>query len=218
VGGSTLLEMLIGWCRSNLPSNGMESGRSESNPAPAARVLCLGGPKFKLVFQGGQRSMEGTMTAFSFVGVAKSDLREAIPPTYSFKRAAERVAVLNGTTRLRRGLDQSGAGSTSPIHDDDRGPLTFERRRLPRKVMKGGGVAVFTQDHCAGTVVRVELVDGSHTGLGILSPVAIEPGTSFSLIPDHAMMPRAVGMAVRCDKVEGGYHIGLRTRIGSAAA
>ncbi len=160
------------------------------------------------------------MTAFSFIGVAKSDLREEIPPTYSFKRAAERVAVLNGTTRLRRSLDQSGGVSTATIEDQDQdcGPFTFERRRLPRKVMKGGGVAVFTQDHCAGTVVRVELIDVSHTGLGILSPVAIEPGTSFSLIPDHAMMPRAVGMAVRCEKVDGGYHIGLRTRIGSAAA
>ena len=158
------------------------------------------------------------MTAFSFVGVAKSDLREAIPPTYSFIRAAERLTVLNGTTRLRRSIDQSDGLSTATIQDDDRGPLTFERRRLPRKVMKGGGVAVFTHDHCAGTVVRVELIDGSHTGLGILSPIAIEPGTSFSLIPDHAMMPRAVGIAVRCEKVDGGYHIGLRTRIGSAAA
>jgi hypothetical protein len=100
-----------------------------------------------------------------------------------------------------------------------RGPMKFDRRRLPRKVLKGGAVAVFTQAFCAGSVVRVELTDGSHTGLGVTSPVPVEPGTTFSLIPDHPMMPRAVGVSVRCDKLEDGtYAVGLKTRIGAVAA
>jgi hypothetical protein len=102
---------------------------------------------------------------------------------------------------------------------DENGSLRFNRRRLPRKILKGGAVAVFTQSFCAGSVVRVELSDGSHTGLGVTSPVPVEPGTTFSLIPDHPMMPRAVGVAVRCQPLEDGtYMVGLRTRVGAMVA
>ncbi|GEM_PF-1528965 len=112
----------------------------------------------------------------------------------------------------RRGSDWAQAAG-------DSGPLTFNRRRLPRKIMKGGAMAIFTRSLCAGSVVRVELTDGSHTGLGLKSPVPVEPGTSFTLIPDQAMMPRAVGIAVRCERLEDGqYAVGLRTRQGAVAA
>jgi len=163
------------------------------------------------------------MTAASCIGVAIEE-SAAIPETYSFKRAADRLGVLSGTTRLRRqhntaqlkdGLRETGDWANSA---SNRGPITFDRRRLPRKEMKGFAMAVFTQGACAGTVVRVELVDGSHTGLGIKCPIEITLGSSFSLIPEHPMMPRAVGLAVRCEDAEGGFRIGLRTRLGVVAA
>ena len=144
------------------------------------------------------------MTTASFIDVATDD---SVPATYSFPK----------TSRLPQ--------SSPPVQSEwadasqERGPITFDRRRLPRKVMKGHAMAVFTQGLCAASVVRIELQDGSHTGLGIKSSVPVEPGTSFSLIPEHPMMPRAVGIAVRCVKIaEGHYHIGLKTRMGAMAA
>lgn len=128
---------------------------------------------------------------------------ESLPATYSFAQAS-----------ASRSVQPEWAQNS-----EKRGPITFDRRRLPRKAMKGHAMAVFTQGFCAGSVVRVELSDGSHTGLGIKSPVPVEPGTSFSLIPEHPMMPRAVGVAVRCEKIsEGCYHVGLKTRMGALAA
>jgi hypothetical protein len=145
------------------------------------------------------------MTATSYIGVA---IDEDVPETYSFEQAASRRVI--------------GAHSVQPEwadHSGEQGPMTFDRRRMPRKAMKGHAMAVFTQGLCAGSVVRVELTDGSHTGLGIKSPVPVEAGTSFSLIPEHAMMPRAVGVAVRCELLpDGQYHIGLKTRMGALAA
>ena len=144
------------------------------------------------------------MAMASFSGVAADD---SIPATYPFSAVPR--------------LPQSSPGVQIEWAESsqERGPITFDRRRLPRKVMKGHAMAVLTQGLCAASVVRIELQDGSHTGLGIKSPVPVEPGTSFSLIPEHPMMPRAVGIAVRCEKIaEGHYHIGLKTRMGAMAA
>ncbi len=139
------------------------------------------------------------MTTSCF-GVQAND---GIPATYSFATAA-----------LSRGVQPEWAQA-----GDERGPMTFDRRRLPRKAMKGHAMAVFTQGTCAASVVRVELSDASHTGMGIRSSMPVEPGTTFSLIPEHPMMPRAVGVAVRCEKLgEGHYHVGLKTRTGAMAA
>lgn len=140
------------------------------------------------------------MTTISCLDVSGD---ETLPATYSFAKAASSKGVQPEWTQ----------------NSEKRGPIPFDRRRLPRKAMKGHAMAVFTQGFCAGSVVRVELSDASHTGLGIKSPVAVEPGTSFSLIPEHPMMPRAVGIAVRCEKIaEGHYHVGLKTRVGALAA
>ncbi len=142
------------------------------------------------------------MTALSIRGVLESD-------------STAPLAYIGGLPRT--------AGESAPQEwldaGDEGGSLRFNRRRLPRKVLKGGAVAVFTEAFCAGSVVRIELTDGSHTGLGVTSPVAIEPGTTFSLIPDHPMMPRAVGVCVRCQRLENGtYAVGLRTRMGAMVA
>jgi hypothetical protein len=127
---------------------------------------------------------------------------DSIPKTFAFS------APLTGTT----------PGFVGTESDEGPDSLPFDRRRLPRKVMTGFAMAVFTAGIDAGTVVRVELVDGSHTGLGIRCPIAIEPGASFSLIPEDRMMPRQVGVAIRCEGDGEQYHLGLRMRRNLMAA
>lgn len=148
------------------------------------------------------------MTAFTAHSSSASAYRA--PESYAFATSPVVGAVATRAAQL---------GAAWAKEAGESGPLAFNRRRLPRKVMKGGAMAIFTRALCAASVVRIELVDGSHTGLGIKSPVPVEIGTSFTLIPDQAMMPRAVGVAVRCELLEDGqYAVGLRTRLGALAA
>ena len=42
-------------------------------------------------------------------------------------------------------------------------------------------MAVFATGKAAGTLTRVDLLDASYTGLGFMSPVSVEPGTSVSV-------------------------------------
>ncbi len=105
-----------------------------------------------------------------------------------------------------------------PFPDIAPEPLRFDRRRLPRKQMAGFAMAVFSTGFAATTVARVELVDASHTGLCVKSPTPIEEGATFSIIPEDPLMPRRVGITVRCKDADGGFHLGLRMRRDSAAA
>jgi hypothetical protein len=94
-----------------------------------------------------------------------------------------------------------------------------DRRRAPRREMKGGAMAVFSTCLGAGTLVRVDLMDASWTGIGVRSPVAVEPGASVSIVPDDAMWPRQTGIVVRCEAdEEGGYRVGLLSRRRRAVA
>ncbi|MBL9000360.1 MAG: hypothetical protein JNK25_04420 [Phycisphaerae bacterium] len=127
---------------------------------------------------------------------------DAVPQTFAFPSGQL------GTSPAVTGFDPGDAPESLP----------FDRRRLPRKVMSGFAMAVFTAGISAGTVVRVELIDGSHTGLGIRCPIPIEPGASFSLIPEDRMMPRQVGIAVRCEEEGDQFHLGLRMRRNLMAA
>lgn len=106
---------------------------------------------------------------------------------------------------------------TSP-HADLRLTIPMERRRAPRVPIGGGAMAIFSDGGVAGTLTRVALLDASHTGLGVLSPAPVRPGSSFSLVPDSAAAPRQIGMVVRCEREEGGYRLGLRGRVAKAVA
>jgi hypothetical protein len=96
--------------------------------------------------------------------------------------------------------------------------LQHERRKVPRREVKGGAMAVFSSGRGAGTLARVELLDASWTGLGVVSPMEVEPGTSVSVIPEHAMSPRQIGIVVRCEKFEDGWRLGLQCRTQKAVA
>lgn len=100
------------------------------------------------------------------------------------------------------------------------GTLKFhnERRRAPRRRVSGAAMAVFATGKAAGTLTRVDLLDASYTGLGFMSPVSVEPGTSVSVIPEHAMSPRQVGIVIRCEQTDDGYRLGVQCRAQKAAA
>jgi hypothetical protein len=93
-----------------------------------------------------------------------------------------------------------------------------ERRRMPRRPVKGHAMGVFSLGPAGAKLVRVELVDASWTGIGVTSSEPVEVGTSVSLTPEDAMWPRQTGVVVRCDAAEGGYRVGLLSRQQRAVA
>ncbi len=94
---------------------------------------------------------------------------------------------------------------------DERGPDAPERRTTPRAKVNGQAMAVFSSESSAGSLTYVSLVDASGNGLGVISPIAVEPGTAFSMVPETGNFPRAVGVVVRCDKLDDAYRLGLAT-------
>lgn len=112
-------------------------------------------------------------------------------------------------------------------HNDDRKPTTliesklsipFERRRTPRRPVSGHAMAIFSAGKGAGQLVRVQLHDSSYTGLGVQSPMKIDPGTGVSILPEHAMSPRLVGLVVRCEPKDDMYFLGVQCKAAKAAA
>lgn len=104
------------------------------------------------------------------------------------------------------------------LHQEPAGASQSDRRRVPRRPMQGGGMAVFSNGHGAGTLVRVDLIDASWVGIGVKSPVKVEPGSSVSLVPDSAMWPRQTGVVVRCEEAEDGFIVGLLSKRSKAVA
>jgi hypothetical protein len=134
----------------------------------------------------------------------------------------------DGGATIASAVDDSRESERAGVSGTWRAPdlrLLIDRRRSPRKVVKGDAMAVFATGKGAGTLARVRLVDASWVGLGLASPIAVEPGTSVSIIPEDAMSPRQVGIVVRCEKGEdtgeGGqdeYRVGVRCRAAKGAA
>lgn len=94
---------------------------------------------------------------------------------------------------------------------DERGMTAIERRTNPRAKVSGQAMAVFSNPTSAGSLTYVSLLDASTAGLGVMSPIPVEPGTSFSIVPETGNFPRAVGTVVRCEKFEDSYRLGLAT-------
>ena len=97
--------------------------------------------------------------------------------------------------------------------------LPSERRKVPRKKFDQPAMAVFATGLTAASLARVMITDASHTGMGFISPVMVEPGTSVSVMPEHPMWPRQTGIVVRCSAREDGtFAVGIMTRRANAAA
>lgn len=97
-------------------------------------------------------------------------------------------------------------------------PLSFDRRKLPRRPINGHAMAVFTDTNGPGKLMRVELVDASWVGIGVRTSDPIRLGASCSLTPEDSMWPRQVGIVLRCEKDGEGYRVGLQSRQAKAAA
>lgn len=107
------------------------------------------------------------------------------------------------------------------LHTDDAANLTLDtdRRKVPRRAMQGGAMAVFSDGPGPGALSRVDLVDASWTGIGVRSGVRVAPGTSVSLVPESPMWPRQTGIVVRCDPDgQGGYRVGILSKRSKAVA
>src|SRR5262245_54723593 len=93
-----------------------------------------------------------------------------------------------------------------------------DRRKLPRRQVTGGAMAVITSGPGPGQIARIELVDASWSGLGVHSPIAVDPGACISIVPEHTMMARHTGIVVRCSTDGDGYRLGVRCRVAKAVA
>lgn len=103
--------------------------------------------------------------------------------------------------------------STEPAPD----PFRFDRRRSPRTDAQGWAMAVFCNEQGRARLARVQLIDSSRYGLGVLSPVAIEPGSAFTVHPEDPRLPATRGAVARCITTDHGHRVGLHA-IQSAAA
>lgn len=95
---------------------------------------------------------------------------------------------------------------------DDGGVAETDRRRVPRRHVHGSALAVFDGNGSLGALVRVAMLDESLGGVGVLSPVPVEVGSRFSLIPESGIGLRQIGEVMHCDFTHEGYRLGLRNR------
>lgn len=109
-------------------------------------------------------------------------------------------------------------GSTSSHRPFDSAAQQHDRRKLPRRPISGGAMAIFSDGPGVGSLTRVDLIDASWTGLGVRCESPVSPGACVSLVPEASMMPRQTGVVVRCDQVNGAYHLGIRCRVAKAVA
>lgn len=98
--------------------------------------------------------------------------------------------------------------SARPYIDLD--SLKFERRREMRRPRAGAAMAAFYDEDGALSLTRVELLDSSERGLGLLSPVEIEKGVRFCLYSGSIPLPHSTGIVARCVREGGEFRVGLR--------
>ncbi|MEM1331592.1 MAG: PilZ domain-containing protein [Planctomycetota bacterium] len=94
--------------------------------------------------------------------------------------------------------------------------ITDERRRAPRLPTNGSAVVSALTDQ-SPVLTRVEMCDSSASGLGLLSPVELQPGTPLAIYPHSTPVATVFAEVVRCESRDAGYHIGLKRRMVRAA-
>jgi hypothetical protein len=97
-----------------------------------------------------------------------------------------------------------------PIAALDVRPFRFERRAEGRTTIEGTAMAAFYDEDGALSLTHVRLIDQSEHGLGLSSPVRVDPGASFSLHARGRALPHTTGTVARCEPNEDGWTIGLR--------
>lgn len=94
--------------------------------------------------------------------------------------------------------------------DDALAPIPFERRAGDRTTAGGSMQGVIASGVDMPVLVRLQLVDASHTGLGAVSasPIAVGSRVSLRVDPVHGVWKTAT--VVRCVPDErGGFRLGL---------
>jgi hypothetical protein len=99
----------------------------------------------------------------------------------------------------------------------DAGMSDGDRRRVPRRAVRGSAMAVFDGNGTVGALVRVALLDESLGGLAVLSPVPVEAGAQFSIVPEAGIGLKQIGEVANCEFTPLGYRLGLRNRTLRAA-
>jgi len=101
---------------------------------------------------------------------------------------------------------------------DDGGVAELDRRGVPRRGCRGTAMAVFNGNGTVAALVRINLIDESLGGLGVLSPVPVECGSQFSLVPEAGIGLKQIGYVVGCIYTPEGYRLGLKNRTLRAVA
>ncbi|MBL9033052.1 MAG: hypothetical protein JNM80_15245 [Phycisphaerae bacterium] len=92
------------------------------------------------------------------------------------------------------------------LHDAFR----FDRRGLRRAVETGSAMAAFYDEDGAISLTRVDLVDSTPRGIGMMSPLEVEPGVRVCLYSGAWPMPHRAGIVTRCVPEGEGFRVGLR--------
>ena len=96
--------------------------------------------------------------------------------------------------------------------------LPDERRREPRTPARGATVCSFSGNAGGSRLTSVLVRDTSTAGLGLHSPVPVEPGATVALYPLSRPVATDTGRVVRCEPhPEGGWCLGVRRQTGSSA-
>ncbi|MCL4741571.1 MAG: hypothetical protein KJZ54_05135 [Phycisphaerales bacterium] len=93
---------------------------------------------------------------------------------------------------------------------DPDAPIPLNRRTADRAPALGEAIATFTGPHGFAALARVRLRDASPQGLGVRSPLAVEPGAIATLTPVQPGGAAHSAIVVRCTGRAGAYHLGLR--------
>lgn len=119
--------------------------------------------------------------------------------------------------RVTRPLRHARRTAAAAHSNEPFNPMRLERRGSARLPASGELVATFRGADGRVGLTRVEMVDTSDGGVGLLSPVAIEPGMSVTLRDARTRQPWTDAACVRCVREVGGYRVGLRVGFRLAA-
>jgi hypothetical protein len=88
--------------------------------------------------------------------------------------------------------------------------IKMERRGGERRRLSGGAMAAFFDEDGALSLTRVEVVDASDGGLGLVCPVQVGAGVRFCLYSGTIPLPHSTGTVARCVKLGDEFRVGLR--------
>jgi hypothetical protein len=120
---------------------------------------------------------------------------------------------------VKSGRDRVDSFIDMPPHPDatDGRTLCFERRGSARAPARGSVMAAFADEDGALVLTRVDLVDQSDVGLGLVCPVRVDAGVRFALYGGGAPLAHSTGVVARCSEGDDGFRVGLRCDLRRAA-